>query len=137
MKGPPVWLNLDQSEVVMDQFRETEQYRGWEILAAAVMANHFHLVVGAPETVASDTLLRDFKSYASRALNKRWPRPDSGTWWTESGSRRRLPDERAVENAVRYVLNQERPLAVYSKDESSERGTSVPRGEGIAKASGD
>ena len=137
MKGPPVWLNLDQAEVVLVQFRETEQYRGWEILAAAVMANHFHLVVGAPDTVSSDTLLRDFKSYASRTLNKRWPRPQSGTWWTESGSRRSLPDEWAVENAVRYVLNQERPLAVYAKHEPTERGTLVPRAGGIAKASGD
>lgn len=127
MNGPPVWLNVDHAKVVLAQFRETEQYRGWEILAAAVMANHFHLVVGAPDTVSSDTLLRDFKSYASRALNKRWPRPQSGTWWTQSGSRRSLPDERAVENAVRYVLNQERPLAVYSKFDPTERGTLAPR----------
>jgi REP element-mobilizing transposase RayT len=114
MKCGPVLLTADQAGVVLEQFRSTAEYRGWELRAVAVMANHFHVVVTAPEDVPSVNLLRDFKSYAARALNRQWPTPASGTWWTESGSRRPLPDERAVEDAVAYVGAQHARLAMWA-----------------------
>src|SRR5579859_1937293 len=113
LKCPPILLSQEQAIVVLDQFRETATFRRWLLLAAAVMANHFHLVVAANEDVHSTVLLRDFKSYASRALNRKWPKPASGTWWTESGSRRPLPDERAVDAAIEYVRRQQFPLAAW------------------------
>jgi REP element-mobilizing transposase RayT len=90
LKCPPILLTSEQANVVLAQFQETARYRHWVLHAAAVMSNHFHLVVSAPEEVPSTNLLRDFKSYAARALNRQWPKPASGTWWTESGSRRPL-----------------------------------------------
>jgi REP element-mobilizing transposase RayT len=111
MKGDAVLLTAAQAEVVVAQFQQTAEFRSWQLHAAAVMANHFHLIVTAPAEVLSDNLLRDFKSYASRALNQKWAKPKSGTWWTASGSRRRLPDSDAVQCAIRYVLNQFRLLA--------------------------
>ena len=113
LKCPPILLNQEQALVVLDQFRETAAFRRWLLLAGAVMANHFHLVVAADEDVHSTILLRDFKSYASRALNRKWSKPASGTWWTESGSRRTLPDERAVEAAIEYVRCQQYSLALW------------------------
>jgi hypothetical protein len=80
------------------------------------MRNHVHLVVLADECVKSDDLLRTFKSYASRALNADYPRPAGGRWWTTSASRRSLPDERAVEAAVRYVREQHEALIVHLAD---------------------
>ena len=111
--GAPVYLTADQAAVVLTQFQNTAAYRGWSLRAAAVMRNHVHLVVGVPGDPEPDTLLRDFKSYASRALNGRWPKPASGTWWTQSGSTRKLSD---VPAAVGYVLTQEYPLVVWSAD---------------------
>ena len=111
--GLPVYLTADQAAVALDQFRRTASHRGWFLLAAAVMRNHAHLVVGVPGDPEPDTLLRDFKSYASRALNGRWPRPPSGTWWTQSGSTRKLAD---AASAVEYVLSQEYPLVVWAAD---------------------
>jgi hypothetical protein len=94
------------------QFQETVSVRWWRLLAVAIMRTHVHLVVNAGET-APDILLRDFKSYGSRALNLKWSKPESGTWWTESGSRRRLRDEHAVRAAVRYVERQKFPLVIW------------------------
>jgi REP element-mobilizing transposase RayT len=111
MKGEPVWLNAEQADVVLNQFQETAGYRLWHLHAGSVMANHFHLVVTASADVLTDNILRDFKSYASRALNRKWGKPQSGTWWTASGSRRRLPNDDAVQRAIRYVLEQHRWLA--------------------------
>ena len=83
------------------------------LLAAAVMANHVHLVVGVVGDPDPERILHSFKSYASRVLNKQWQRPRNGTWWTSSGSKRKLPSERAVTGAVRYVLDQKHPLVVW------------------------
>ncbi|MFL5243270.1 MAG: hypothetical protein ACJ8FY_14285 [Gemmataceae bacterium] len=40
--------------------------------------------------------------------------PPSETWWTTKGSKRKLPDERALENAINYVLyKQAHPLVIW------------------------
>jgi REP element-mobilizing transposase RayT len=117
MKGPAVYFSLEQAKTVIAQFRETAAHRGWLLFAVAVMSNHFHVVAGGG--VNPEWMLRDLKSYASRALNRQWGKPASGTWWTTSGSKRRLPEEAAVAAAVRYVLRQERPLVVWSHDTKS------------------
>jgi REP element-mobilizing transposase RayT len=113
LMGQPVWLTAEQAAVVLAQIQETAQFRGWDLLACAILANHIHLVVrvsGDPEPAA---LLHSFKSYATRALNAAGYRPSGGRWWTESGSRRKLPDERAVAAAVAYVSRQHNPLLVW------------------------
>ena len=117
IKGRPIRLTQEQAAAVLDQFRETVAYRGWQLLAAAVMANHPHLVVGVPGDAEPERMLHSFKSYASRALNKRWQRPSNETWWTSSGSKRKLPEQRAVSSAVRYVLDQEYPLVAWAPEE--------------------
>src|SRR5690349_11203780 len=45
MKGPPILLTPDQAEIFLGQFRETADFRGWEVYAVAVMVDHFHIVV--------------------------------------------------------------------------------------------
>jgi REP element-mobilizing transposase RayT len=77
------------------------------------MRNHVHLVVGVPGDPEPADLLRDFKSYGSRALSRRWGKPANGTWWTESGSKRKLPNEPAVGAAIRYVREQPHPLVIW------------------------
>jgi REP element-mobilizing transposase RayT len=113
LKCPPIYLDIEQSRVVFKQFQETAAYRDWQLEAVAVMANHVHVIVSLDSDVEPDVLLRDFKSYASRTLNSRWDKPASGTWWAESGSKRKKSDRRAVENAICYVARQERPLLVW------------------------
>ena len=116
--GDPVRIVVTQAEALFEQFRETESFRGWRLFAVGIMANHCHLVVGVPGDPDPEDLLRDFKSYGSRRLNKAWTRPASGTWWTESGSKRKLPDDAAVLAAIQYVVDQEHPLVLWT--------TSVP-----------
>lgn len=113
LKGNPIYLNGEQAQTLLLQFQETTQYRGWLLLAVAIMANHFHLVVGVPGDPAPEDLLRDFKSYGSRALNRRWGKPTSGTWWTESGSRRILPNDSAIRKAIEYLRKQFNPLLIW------------------------
>ncbi len=111
MKGDPIRLRLDQATLAAHDFSATAKYRGWGLLAGAVMANHVHLVVGVPGDPPPEKLLQIFKSYASRALNRAYGHPAGGTWWTESGSKRKLPGDSAVASGVRYVDNQDHCLA--------------------------
>jgi REP element-mobilizing transposase RayT len=113
MRGPPIRINLDQATALLGQFQETAAYRGWELLAVAIMANHVHLVVGVNAGPTPTKVLGDFKAYGSRALNARWGKPVSETWWTYDGSKRKLADEQAVIQAVGYLRDQEFPLVVW------------------------
>ncbi|MBU6294684.1 MAG: transposase [Planctomycetes bacterium] len=114
MRGNPVWLTQSMADAAAQQFVETGRFRGWTLLALAVMANHVHVVVGVMGDPDPAHLLRDFKSYGSRTLNRKFGVPESGTWWTTGGSKRILPDENAVSAAVSYVLRQEHPLVLWN-----------------------
>ncbi len=127
MRGNPIRRDRRQADVVISQFQETAAFRGWLLLAAAIMVNHVHLVVGVSGDPEPEKLLHDFKSYASRVLNKAWGKPSNGTWWTESGSKRKLPDLRAAANAVQYLRDQEYPLVIYV-NESAASGVSYDPG---------
>ncbi|MEX2173079.1 MAG: transposase [Pirellulaceae bacterium] len=113
----PIYLVNEQAAIAFAQFEETAAYRCWQLIAVSVMANHVHLAVGVPGDPQPEDILRDFKSYASRALNRAFGRPASGTWWTESGSKRKLKDEAAILSAAAYVRDQEFPLLTWIRPE--------------------
>jgi REP element-mobilizing transposase RayT len=123
-----VRLTREQAVTVCRQLQATADIRGWNLFAAAVMANHVHVVVGVPGDPDPSTLLRDFKSYSAQELNKGTPSRNRQRWWTKSGSTRKLPDETAVLAAIRYVENQDWPLAVFSSASEPPPGEPVRRG---------
>src|SRR5580704_14675510 len=120
-KLPARRLTRDQAIAVCRQIQATADLRGWKVFAVAVMANHAHVVVGVAGDPEPNTLLRDFKSYCARELNKGSESDTPRRWWTKSGSTRKLPDETAVLAAIRYVENQEWPLALWIRGEQHER----------------
>jgi len=117
MRGTAVYLTNEQATEVLDQFQETARYRGWHLLTVAILTNHIHLIIGVTGDPDPATLLRDFKSYGSRRLNRRWPVPMSKTWWAESGSRRILKTEENRTQAVQYVLQQPGALLTWETGE--------------------
>ena len=114
LKCPPIRLVVPQAESLLAQFQETANYRGWQLFAVGVMAEHVHIVVGVPGDPDPSDILGDFKSYGSRSLNNLWLRPKSGTWWTQGGSKRRLKRRENVLAAIKYVLEQEHPLLIWT-----------------------
>jgi REP element-mobilizing transposase RayT len=114
LQGPPVALDLPQAEQLLAQLQETAAHRGWTLVAVSIMFNHMHVVVEAPAQVGKSELLRDFKSYAARRLNRLFGPRASGTWWTDGGSCRPI---RHLPAAVFYVCHrQPKPLVVWSRD---------------------
>ena len=104
-----------------------------EELMIALLSGGHCLLVGVPGDPDPDLLLRDFKSYGSRALNHRWPKPASGTWWAESGSKRKKADDAAVRSAIEYVRDQPNPLTVWLADEAQDF---IRRAGGVSPPSG-
>jgi REP element-mobilizing transposase RayT len=79
--------------------------------------NHFHIVVQVVDDPNPKRILADFKAYASRALNRRYGQPESETWWTTNGSKRKLANDSALANAINYVLyKQPHPMVVWSPE---------------------
>jgi REP element-mobilizing transposase RayT len=109
VRGGPVYLTAEHARLLHSQFQETANYRGWLLVGVGIMANHIHLPVGVAGDPDPEVLLRDFKSYGSRSLNRRWGKPPSGTWWTETGSKRKKADEAAMRDAVQYIRHQQYP----------------------------
>ncbi len=113
MKGKPVYLNEEQAKALLEQCQETARFRHWHLVAVAILINHIHLIVGVDGDPDPADLLRDFKAYGSRRLNRQWPKPADGSWWAESGSRRRLKLDENVVAVTEYVMKQESPLLVW------------------------
>jgi REP element-mobilizing transposase RayT len=123
MKGPPISLTAAHAEVLLAQLRETAGFRGWEVLAVAILCNHFHMVVGVPGDPAPSKILGDFKSWATRALSTRFGKPASLTWWTERGSKRKLASAEALAAPIHYVLyEQPNPLLTWSPETGLQYG---------------
>jgi len=114
LKGKPVLIGVEHAQLLLAQFRETATYRGWTLLAVAILPNHIHLVVQTPDEANVTKVLGDFKAYGSRRLTAHFGKPLSGTWWTYDGSKRLLSDDRALAAAIHYVLyKQGSPLVTW------------------------
>ena len=88
-------------------------YRGWVLDAVAVQPTHVHIVVGVKADPPGTVLLRDFKSYGSRALNASEGTEAPPKWWAERGSTRFLTGEQSRLGAIRYTRDQDAPLVVW------------------------
>jgi REP element-mobilizing transposase RayT len=134
MTGEPVALTRPQADVLFNQLQETAAYREWVIDAVAVLVNHVHVVFGVPGDPDPSEMLGDWKSYASRALNRRFGRPHAPRWWADGGSKEPLRAEHNRVGAVEYVRDQENPLLVWLSDEAKNLVAAVRSGIDAATA---
>jgi REP element-mobilizing transposase RayT len=92
-------LDSNETIVVLRAIRETCAFRGWTLFAAHVRSTHVHVVVDGIDDASC--AIRDFKAYASRALNRAGVRRR----WARGGNAKQLRDSHAVRAAVRYVVD--------------------------------
>jgi hypothetical protein len=73
-----------------------------------------HIVVEGDAT--PESMMTTFKSYATRALNSKYPDHAERLRWARHGSTRHLFTKEAFENAINYTLNaQGAPMATFER----------------------
>jgi len=115
MNQAPYLLDRDSRAAVLGALREVCRQRGWSLLAAHVRTNHVHVVVEAE--VRPEKVMKDFKSYASRGLNRLGRDGSDRKRWARHGSTRWLWKDQDVQDAIRYVVEEQgEPMAVFVED---------------------
>jgi REP element-mobilizing transposase RayT len=111
MSEPPNLLHCENRGVVLEALREVCSHRGWILFAAHVRSTHVHVVVEGE--APPEKMMKDFKAYASRALN----RVEGPRWrWARHGSTRWLWLDEDVRAALRYVVEEQgEPMAVLMR----------------------
>jgi REP element-mobilizing transposase RayT len=104
MKNDVIIFNEKQRHLVEKAIQGVCEFRHWKLLKISVRSNHVHVVVVSeanPESVMSD-----FKRYATKRLIEANEFPSGIKIWTRHGSTRYLWNEDSVANACRYVEEQ-------------------------------
>jgi REP element-mobilizing transposase RayT len=115
MRQAPYSLDRNGRAAVLEALKEVCLYRGWSLLAAHVRTNHVHVVVDAE--VRPEKVMNDFKSYASRGLNRLAGNESDRRRWAHHGSTRWLWMDQDVREAIRYVVQEQgEPMAVFLED---------------------
>ena len=103
----PYTLGQTERRIVDRTIREVCSNKAWSILALNVRTNHVHLLVKAeadPGAVMSAT-----KAWSTRRLAEAHCVAQGRMVWTSGGSKRRLWNVRAVDNAWDYVVHGQGP----------------------------
>ena len=112
MRDAPYALDDARRAAVLRAIRNHCVFRAWKLLAAHVRVTHVHVVVETE--VSPERVMTEFKSYASRELNRIEPGDSDRKRWARHGSTRWLWNDRAVQRAVRYVCEEQgEPMALY------------------------
>ncbi|MBX7102787.1 MAG: hypothetical protein K1X57_01810 [Gemmataceae bacterium] len=107
MLGEPVLLTPGLALDAMHSVLAAANTRGWQILRAAAMRNHIHIVTTeCPND--GPAVRRVFKGVSQSDLSKGH---GARRWWAAGGSDRYKNDWAAIEEAVNYVARQEFKLA--------------------------
>ena len=89
---------------------------GRRLLAAHVRSNHVHAIVEA-ETLP-ERIMNEFKSYASRELNRLTSDGPEGKRWARHGSTRWLWKDEDVRQALPCVIDEQgEPMALFIAEE--------------------
>jgi REP element-mobilizing transposase RayT len=110
-------LDREQRHLVEKTITDHCRHRNWILHRASCRTQHVHVVVTAADRDPNE-VMEQFKAWCTRRLKELEQRrfaksrkpPGREKWWTEGGSKRRLYDEGSVEDAIRYVAeDQDRP----------------------------
>jgi REP element-mobilizing transposase RayT len=109
---PPYSLDRPRWQVVLRTIQEVSTHRRWRLLAAHVRSNHIHVITHAE--CGPDKVMEDYKAYCTRRLREAGFEPARRHRWTEGGSKRYLWKPERLQEAIRYVADEQgEPMAVF------------------------
>jgi REP element-mobilizing transposase RayT len=127
MPQQPYLLYETARVVVLSAIQNHCAFRGWSLLAAHIRSNHVHAIVDSAE--APERIMTEFKSYASRELNRLELDGPVRKRWARHGSTRWLWKDDDVRNALRYVIHEQGEAMALFVSQEIERN---PTGSDVA-----
>jgi REP element-mobilizing transposase RayT len=106
MRGPIFRLSDDARRVVEEVVGDHCRIRRWVLSAVNARTEHVHAVVSAPST-HPDLVLEQLQAWGTRRLRERGFAGQDQQVWTRKGSTRYLFDQRSLEAAIHYVINEQ------------------------------
>ena len=92
-------------------FHDGQQY---DLVAFVVMPNHVHILIKLKEGYELTAIMRSLKSFTAKEINKNEKK--SGPIWQSESYDRLIRDQKHFENAVRYIIANNKDLAWVTKD---------------------
>ena len=115
MKQPQYHLDEPHRKLVLEAVKGVCSYREWELIVMHVRSTHVHVIVSADDK--PERVMKDFKIYASRALNKAGFDTKDRKRWARHGSTKYLWKEKELESVIDYVLHEQgKPMEVYVRE---------------------
>lgn len=116
MLQDPYVLDQGSRRLVLAAIRRHCEHRGWNLLAAHIRSNHVHAIVEAE--IQPERIMNEFKSYASRELNRLGTGGPDRKRWARHGSTRWLWTDEDVRQALQYVIDEQgEPMALFVAEE--------------------
>ncbi|MEO5924386.1 MAG: transposase [Bryobacteraceae bacterium] len=108
----PFELDPADRQIVLEAITAVCEHKKWHLSAVHIRTNHVQIVTDG--AASPEFMMNAFKSYASRALNAKYPAHSSRLRWARHGSTRHLFTREALENAIKYTLDaQGERMAIY------------------------
>ncbi|WP_163323670.1 REP-associated tyrosine transposase [Draconibacterium mangrovi] len=63
-----VFTRNEYKNILVENLKYCQKYKGLEIFAWCIMTNHLHLVIRTKEVASLSDILRDYKKYTSKAI---------------------------------------------------------------------
>ena len=116
MDQAPYYLDQVRREAVLQAIQGVCAHRGWSLMAAHVRSNHVHVVLEAE--APPEEVMRDFKAYGSRRLNRMRVDEANRKRWARHGSTRWLWKAQNVSAAIEYVVREQgEAMSVFEAQE--------------------
>ena len=115
MLQEPYVLDRARRVVVLKALQRHCAHRGWKLLAAHVRSNHVHAIVEAE--VRPERIMNEFKSYASRELN-RLGNDDRSKTLGAAWKHAMAMEGSGCKGALQYVIEEQgEPMALFVAEE--------------------
>ena len=108
MRGNAVYLSDEQRCFIESTVVQLCDRGGWMLrtCAAAVEGDHIHVVLDADPAVHGEKIRRLLKRWLTQAMDERFDRPKSGTWWAVQGSNRVVDSDAYLNRVSPYIERQ-------------------------------
>jgi REP element-mobilizing transposase RayT len=106
LQSPIRTMSQEAREIVTQAIIDHCRIRDWKLHALNVRTNHVHVVVTA-NGIPPETVMEQFKAWATRRLRRAGLVGPEDKVWTEHGSTRWINDLDSFGKATHYVLNEQ------------------------------